>query len=75
MVTAVKAVPPVPRRTQTRAKKARDKIENMVREWRQWQGAEPTVVRVNTGDYLALVEMGWVRDGKLSGSSLEIKPG
>ena len=44
-------------------------------EWRQWQGAEPTVVRVNTGDYLALVEMGWVRDGKLSGSSLEIKPG
>lgn len=58
-----------------RANKARDKIEKMRREWRSWKGCEPEVVRVNTGDYLALVEVGFVRDGKLSGTQLEVKPG
>jgi hypothetical protein len=62
-------------RTKRRALKARDKIDKMRREWRQWKGEEMTVARVNHGDFLALTEVGWIKDGKLSGSELEVLPG
>lgn len=58
-----------------RANQARDKINKMVREIEAWKGEKPTVVRVNHGDFLALTEVGWIRDGKLSGTMLEVKPG
>ena len=58
-----------------RANKALDKINKMRREWRSWQGKEPEILRVNSGDYLALIELGYVRDGKLSGTIIEVKPG
>lgn len=58
-----------------RANKARDKIFRMVREITQWKGEPPNLVRVNMRDYLALTEVGWLRDGKLSGTDLEVKPG
>lgn len=63
------------RRTKTRALKARNKIDKMVREITAWKGERPSLVRVNMSDYLALVECDWIRDGKLSGTSLEVKPG
>ena len=63
------------RRTQARARRARDKIDKMVREITQWKGERPTMVRVNHGDYLALTECNWIRDGKLSGTNLEVRPG
>ena len=63
------------RRTQARARKARDKIDKMVREITQWKGERPTMVRVNHGDYLALTEVGWIKDGVLSGTKLEVRPG
>lgn len=47
----------------------------MVREITAWKGERPSLVRVNMSDYLALVECDWIRDGKLSGTSLEVKPG
>ncbi len=62
-------------KTKRRAEKARDKITKMVREITQWKGEAPTVVRVNMADYLALIEVGYVRDGKYSGTELEVKPG
>ena len=62
-------------RTRRRAEKARDKIGKMVREIKAWKGEAPTVVRVRMSDYLALTEVGYVRDGKLSGTNLEVKPG
>ena len=67
----------VDRKTRRRADKARDKIAKIVREVTDWKGERPTVVRVNHGDHLALVECGYVRDGKLSGDShgLEVMPG
>lgn len=65
----------VPRKTQTRATKALEKIRKMRAEWKAWQGKAPTVVRVSMGDFLALTECGYVRDGKLSGDGLEVKPG
>jgi len=67
----------VPRKTQTRANKALEKVRKMRAEWRQWKGEDCTVVRVNMGDYLALTECNYVRDGKLSGDphGLEVRPG
>lgn len=62
-------------RTKRRALKARDKIDKMVREITRYKGERPTLVRVNMGDYLALTEVGWIKDGVLSGSHLEVKPG
>lgn len=63
------------RRTKRRALKARDKIDKMQRELTAWKGEAPKLVRVCHADYLALIEVGWVVDGKLSGSSLEVRPG
>lgn len=65
------------RRTRTRADKARDKIAKMICEITAWKGQRPTVVRVNAGDFLALVECGYVRDEKLSGDphGLEVRIG
>lgn len=62
-------------RTKRRALRARDKIEKMQREITAWKGKAPELVRVNHGDYLALTEVGWIVDGKLSGTSLEVRPG
>lgn len=62
-------------RTKRRALKARDKVDKMVREITNYKGKRPTMVRVNMPDYLALTEVGWLKDGKLSGSNLEVKPG
>lgn len=62
-------------RTKRKALKARNKIDAMVREWKSWKGEAPAMVRVRMSDYLVLVEVGWVKDGKLSGSTLEVKPG
>lgn len=61
------------RRTRTRADKARDKIGKMIREITTWKGERPTVVRVNAGDFLALVECGYVRDETLSGDPHGLK--
>jgi len=58
-----------------RARRARDKVEKMIREMKAWQGQRPTLLRVNMGDYLALTEVGFVRDGKWSGTDIEVKPG
>jgi hypothetical protein len=67
----------VDRRTRRRADNAKEKIRKMIAEITGWNGERPTVVRVNMGDYLALTECGYVRDGVLSGDphSLEVKPG
>lgn len=65
----------VPRKTQTRASKALEKIRKMKAELTQWQGRPPESIRVNLADYLALTECGYIRDGRLSGDGLEIKPG
>lgn len=65
----------VPRRTQTRATKAVEKIRKMVAEVKQWKGQAPTVVRVNMPDFLALTECNYIRDGKLSGTDIEVKQG
>lgn len=65
----------VPRKTRTRADKARQKIANMVKEIRAWQGKDPTIVRVTMADVLALTECGYLRDGKLSGTDLEVRAG
>mgnify|MGYP003657646357 CR=1 FL=1 len=62
-------------RTKRRALKARDKIDKMVREITRYKGERPTLVRVNMGDYLALTEVGWIKNGVLAGSHLEVKPG
>lgn len=63
-------------RTRRRAEKAKEKIRKMIDEQTKWQGKAPTVVRVTMSDYLALVEVGYVRDGELSGSTgLQVKPG
>ena len=62
-------------RTKRKALKARNKIDAMVREWKSWKGEAPTMVRVRMADYLVLVEVGWIKDGKLSGSTLTVKPG
>lgn len=59
-----------------RARKALDKIDKMVRELRAWKGETPKLVRVNHGDYLALVEAKLVDEaGKLRGRELEVRPG
>jgi hypothetical protein len=47
----------------------------MKAELTQWQGRPPESIRVNLADYLALTECGYIRDGRLSGDGLEIKPG
>lgn len=65
----------VPRRTQTRAKKAVEKIRKMQAEWKSWKGEDCTRVRVNSKDYLALTECNYIKDGKLSGTTLEVLPG
>ena len=65
----------IPRKTRTRADKALDKINAIVREIKQFTGDKPTTVRVNGGDYLALTECNYLRDGKLSGTNLDIKIG
>lgn len=62
-------------KTKRRAKAAREKIRKMVEEITQWKGAPPTLVRVTLADYLALVDVGWIKDGKLSGGTLEVKVG
>lgn len=62
-------------KTRTRANKALDKVAKMRREWKSWKGCEPTVIRVNSGDYLALVEAGYVRDDVLSGTKIPVKIG
>lgn len=62
-------------RTKRKALKARKKIDAMVREWRNWKGEAPTMVRVRMSDYLVLTEVGWIKDGVLSGSNLRVKPG
>jgi len=59
------------RRTQTRALKARDKVQKMIVEITKWKGERPTVVRVCHADYLALVEMNWA--DRFPG--IEVKPG
>lgn len=58
-----------------RALKARDKIDKMRAEITRYTGTAPRLIHVNHGDYLALTEVGWIKDGKLSGSNLEIEPG
>ena len=63
------------RRTQTRARKALDKIDKMVAEIKGWKGQAPTIVRVCHADYLALVEAEQLVDGKLRGRELEVRPG
>lgn len=60
---------------QVRARKALDKIDKMVREVTQWRGERPTIVRVRMADYLALTECGYVQEGRLNGTALEVKPG
>ena len=65
----------VPRKTQTRGLKARRHIERMRAELRSYTKKEPTVVRVNAGDYLALTECRYVRDGVLSGDTLTVAIG
>ena len=67
----------IDRKTRRRADQAREKIRKMIVEITNWKGQRPTLVRVNLGDHLALVECGYVRDGKLSGDphGLEVKPG
>ncbi len=62
-------------KTKRRALKARDKIDKIVREITNYTGKRPTVVHVNMPDFLALTEVGWVKDGTLSGSTIEVKPG
>ncbi len=62
-------------RTKRRALKARDKIDKIVREITAYKGERPKLVRVTMADFLALTEVGWLKDGKLSGSNLEVKPG
>lgn len=63
----------VDRRTRRRAEKTLERIRKMRAEWTQWKGETCKLVRVNHGDYLALVECGYVRNGKLSGDDLEVK--
>ena len=63
------------RRTQTRARKALDKIDKMIAEITRWQGKAPQLVRVCHADYLALVEAEQLVDGKLKGRELEVRPG
>jgi hypothetical protein len=58
-----------------RASRALTKIDKMVREIKQWKGEAPKLVRVNHGDYLALVEANLIQDGRLRGRELEVKPG
>ena len=65
----------VPRKTRTRADKALGKVNGIVREIKQFTGAAPTIVRVNAPDFLALTECNYLRDGKLSGTNLDIKIG
>lgn len=62
-------------KTKRRANSAREKISKMVREIEGYTGKKPTVVTVTHADFLALTEVGWIRDGKLSGTMLEVKPG
>ena len=62
-------------RTKRRALKALDKIYKTVAEITKYKGERPKLIRVNMGDYLALTEVGWIKDGVLSGSNLEVKPG
>lgn len=59
----------------TRATKALEKIRKMIAEQKSYTGKTPTVIRVNMSDFLALTECNYIRDGKLSGSQLEVKPG
>lgn len=60
-------------RVKFRAEKARNKIEKMRREWQSWKGEPCKLVRVNHRDFLALTEMGYVRDGYLSGTDVEVR--
>ncbi len=62
-------------KTKRRALKARDKIDKIVKEITRYTGTRPRRVHVNHGDYLALTEVGWIKDGKLSGSELEVEVG
>ena len=62
-------------KTRTRADKAVAKVKRIVGEIKNWKGEAPTVVRVHMPDYLAMTEVGYIKDGKLSGTDLEIKPG
>lgn len=54
-----------------RAQDALLKVEKMIQEITAWRGTRPTVVRVNHGDYLALVELGKLEQFP----GIEIKPG
>jgi hypothetical protein len=54
-----------------RAQDALAKVEKMIHEITAWKGERPKIVRVNQGDYLALVEVGKVDHFP----GVEIKPG
>ena len=63
----------VPRKVKTRATKCLERIRKAQAEWESWKGEDMTIVRVKPTDYMALTECGYVRDGKLSGTNLEVK--
>ena len=60
-------------KVRTRADRARDKCDKIIREITQFTGERPKVIRVNSRDLLALTECGHVVDDKLRNTTPAVK--
>lgn len=51
------------------------RVRNMRVEWKRNTGKEPKVIRLSAPDLLLMTDAGYVRDGRLSGTSIEVLQG